>query len=207
MSFKEYYLLNEEFDESQINSKKSHNLRLYHVSPKKFDKFSLDFVGNSNGDMFYGFGVYFTNRIENTYEYLRFIKSDNKYLYTISTDKDFIIDNNVKIKDTKFFNSIKNCKYYEDYVSNNNMMNFYEHLCVTIYVDKTGDDEYPDSWTDGDKFQSINYSKIPKEIHLEVIKILISIGISGIYDEINEFETTYCIWDVDKINIINVKEI
>jgi hypothetical protein len=155
---------------------------LYHATNADFDNFSLNFIRNDNSNNHYG--VFFCDNLNDLAEYTS--KSTDGYLYTVEGNSLSLLDES----------------------DAPDMLD----MCMDIHIELYGqDNDLYETWDDG-LMGDINWHLIPNDVKDEMISRLIKSSSDGIYyppyrDYGEDFPGVYCIWNLQKLKIVNKQNI
>ena len=156
---------------------------LYHATSADFTKFDLKFISNDNSNNHYG--VFFCDNLNDLVEYTS--KSTDGYLYTVEGNSLSLLDES----------------------DAPNMFG----MCVDIHIERYGqDNDLYETWEADDMLPDINWHLIPDPVKDEMISRLVKSGSDGIYyspyqDYGEDFPGVYCIWNLQKLNIIDKQKV
>lgn len=154
------------------------NNKVYHISNKDFDNFSLDFLLKGSGVNKQGKGIYLSENPENILKYYR--KGKRNILYTILFKKTPLLINYDEIVSDEIYEHLE--KIDDEYIS---------MLCKPFNRNMRG------------KGLLDNLKNYDNNIE----NILCEHGIDGITYINDDGITNYCIFNLDILNIINKKQV
>lgn len=207
------------------------NVKLYHGSNRRFDKFDMSYFGHTD-DGFYGRGIYFTNSKSEAAEYGNII-----YTVTLSVKKPFVLfDNGYMYDDQIILNRHNLSKVYPDKKGLDPDLTLPPGYTVHKSYDDSRDYAYWEVWPDKTKWNTENeiYGERMPSKKLAIVtfndqlnkvsydlawlsSLLKQLGRDTLTDALDKHGydsliviggggvTEYVVWDTDLINMLDVE--